>query len=121
MSEERLDRLLALVHEHDPGLYAWLAPALAERRAGVDLEFALGLRGPRAIQHRDACLRAAADALDPYGGRKRWARAGALARRVRIFNPEAEPVDAVDVYLRRAHRAGRVPHTQRALHDVLKN
>lgn len=131
MSAAQLQRLIALAREHDPDLYAWLASADADRRDGMPFDRALGLSGPRAIRERDEALAAAAEAMDPKGLASTWARAGKLAARLEMFertiwplyvdNPTAE-THGVNRHLLRTWRAGqKIPRTQRALHDVLKN
>lgn len=130
MSGRKLQRLIALAREHDPSLYAWLAPAVAEYQSGENLERALGLCGSRAVRERDEALCAAAEAMDPKGQLSTWARAGKLAARLpqfeavvlpRYTDPEADTL-GVNHHLLRAYRTRqRIPRTQRALADVLKN
>lgn len=131
MSAAFLQRLIALAREHDPVAYAWLLDALADHRDGMALDQALGLAGPRAVRERDRALAEAATGMDPRGLLSTWARAGVLAERIESFEAVVWPryrddptADSrgVNAALVAAFRSGaRVPRTQRALHDVLKN
>lgn len=134
VSTDRLQRLIAHVRDGgppDPELYSWISVGAAERRAGVDFEIALGLRGNGAVRERNKALVAAADSIDPYHDLSRWARAGKLAKHVERFevkmlqrcrDANATPAGFLNKCLFRAWQTGqRVPKTQRALNDVLKN
>lgn len=133
MSAERLQRLIALTREHDAGLYAWLAAAVVDHRTGLPLDQALGLSGTRAVRERDEALAAATEAMDPRGLLSTWARAGRLSNRLAHFEfaiwpryadkpTSAPPAGGVNHHLVRAWRTGqRIPRSQRALFEILKN
>lgn len=79
-----LDRLLAAT-KADRELHTWLTQALAEYRAGMPLEHALGLAGPRAVRRRDAAIRRLADLLDPAGELRPWPLAARVERAIAGF------------------------------------
>ena len=131
MSHRRAYRLLAITRNADPDLYLWLAEALADYHAGLPLEQALSLAGPRAVKIRDNALREAARLLDPKGQLSTWGLAGKLADRIGSFErsvwpryrgtPAAESMGVNDALLQVFRAGGHVPRTQRALFEVLKN
>ena len=83
MSLRRLHRLLPLIEHGAPDLHTWLAEALDDYRAGLPLEQALGISGPKAIKARNSALRRAARYLDPDEQHSTWARAERVARALR--------------------------------------
>ena len=131
MSHRRVYALLAVAKSADVDLYLWLTEALADYHAGMPLEQALALAGPRAVRVRDDALREAARLLDPNGQLSAWALAGKLAERIGRFErsvwpryrdtPAAESRGVNDALLQ-VFRAGvLIPRTQRALWTILKN
>ena len=57
MSQARLQQLLALAHQQDSALAAWLGAGLRRYDCGESLEAALDLTGPGARRLRNSILR----------------------------------------------------------------
>lgn len=107
----------------------WLAESFRRHLAGEPLDQALRLDNASRLRARDQALRQAAAALGECASR--WDQARRLAQAVRRFEarvaPRLKPGDELpplDSALRAAFAAapgGRVPATQRALYDLLRD